>query len=155
MDGKEFFALLNSCLNAVSTVLLIAAYVQIRRKNWRRHGYLIGAALVVSSAFLACYLYSNATYGSRSLDVIGELPAWVKYSYWIFLAVHVIAAIVMLPLIAAALWQIYKKRWERHKVYSRPAYWIWLYVSVTGVMIYVLLYHALPAMVVSPGSPPA
>jgi uncharacterized membrane protein YozB (DUF420 family) len=150
VDAKETFALVNSCLNAVSTILLILAYLQIRKKNWRTHGYLIGGALVVSSVFLACYLYSNATFGSRSLDVIGTLPGWVKYSYWTFLAIHVIAAMVMLPLIAAALWQVYRRRWQRHTVYSKPAYFVWLYVSVTGVMIYFLLYHILPAMVVEP-----
>ncbi len=152
MDAKEAFALLNSCLNGVSTVLLVLAYRQIRRGNWKRHGQLIGGALVVSSVFLSCYLYSNYTFGSRSLDVIGPLPMAVKVSYWAFLFVHVVAAIVMLPLIAAALWQIYRKRWERHKVYSRPAFWTWLYVSVTGVMIYFLLYHILPALVVSPSA---
>jgi len=144
MEPKEIFALVNSCLNGVSTVLLVAAYVQIRRGNWRRHGQLIGGALVVSSVFLAFYLYSNFTFGSRSLESIGVVDPVVKWSYLIFLAVHVIAAMVMLPLIGAALWQIYRRRWERHKVYSRPAFWIWLYVSVTGVMIYFILYHALP-----------
>lgn len=148
MDGKEAFALTNSCLNAVSTVLLLSAYVSVRRGHWRRHGYLMAATLVVSAAFLACYLYSNFTYGSRTTESIGVMPSWVKYGYLAFLAVHVLVAIVVLPFIGAALWQAYHRRWDRHKKYSRPAFWMWLYVSVTGVMVYFLLYHVLPMMAV-------
>ena len=145
MDPKEAFALANSCLNAVSTVLLLAAYVAVRRRQYRTHGKLIAAALTVSSVFLACYLYSNYAFGSRTTASIGVLPPWVKYGYLAFLFVHVVVAILMLPFIAAALWHAYRRRWDRHPRYSRPAFWMWLYVSVTGVMVYFLLYHLLPA----------
>jgi uncharacterized membrane protein YozB (DUF420 family) len=148
MDAKETFALVNSCLNALSTVLLIAAYVQIRKHHYRAHGTLIVAALVVSAVFLVGYLYSNFTYGSRTTEQIGVLPEWVKVSYLIFLAVHVILAMVMLPFIGMAVYRAARRQWVKHTFWSRPAYWMWLYVSVTGVMIYFLLYQILPAMAV-------
>ena len=144
MEPKEAFALLNSCLNAVATVLLVSAYVAVRRRQYRRHGTLIAATLAVSSVFLACYLYSNFTYGSRTVASMGIESPLVKYAWLAFLAVHVVVAIVMLPFIAAAVWQAYRRRWDRHTRYSRPAFWMWLYVSVTGVMIYFILYHLLP-----------
>ena len=146
MDGKEAFALLNSCLNAVSTVLLLSAYVSVRRGHWRRHGYLMASAFVVSAIFLACYLFSKAAFGPRTVASIGVVEPWVKYGYLTFLAVHTVVAIVALPFILAAMWQAYRRQWDRHTKYSRPAFWMWLYVSVTGVMVYFLLYHVLPAM---------
>ncbi len=144
MDGKETFALLNSCLNAVSTVLLLSAYVSIRRQQYRRHGWLMVSALGVSAVFLACYLYSNATYGSRTLDAIGVQAAWVRWSYGLFLIAHVGVAIAVLPVIAMAVYHAARRQWAKHTKFSRPAFWMWLYVSVTGIMVYFLLYHVLP-----------
>lgn len=148
MDGKETLALINACLNATSGILLVTAYVQVRRQQWRAHGWLMAAALVVSAVFLACYLTSYYAFGDRTTDSIGVIPAWLKYGYLALLAAHVLVAIVVLPFIFAALWQAYRRRWERHKRYSRPAFWMWLFVSVTGVMVYVLLYHVLPAVAI-------
>ncbi len=148
MDAKETFALVNSCLNAVSGVLLVAAYVNVRRGHYRRHGILMVSAVCVSAVFLACYLYSNFTFGSRTTASIGVMPAWVKFGYLTFLAVHVGVAILVLPFIGMAVWHASQRQWAKHKRYSRPAFWMWLYVSVTGVMVYFLLYHVLPMMAV-------
>lgn len=147
MDGKETLALINACLNATSGLLLVAAYVQVRRSHWRAHGWLMGAAFVVSSVFLAFYLTSYYLYGDRSGNLPG-VPRWMYISYLLFLAAHVVMAIVVLPFIFVSFWQAYRRRWERHTRYSRPAFWMWLFVSVTGVMVYVLLYHVLPAVAV-------
>ena len=144
-DPKAALALINAVLNGISGVLLVLAYLQIRAGRWRAHGYLMSAALVVSAAFLSTYLYSYYAYGDRSGNLPG-VPRWLYVGYLIFLAAHVIVAIAVLPVIAAALWQVYNRRWKRHTVYSRPAFWMWLYVSVTGVMVYLLLYHVLPAV---------
>jgi putative membrane protein len=148
MDGKETLALVNALLNSVSTVLLLMAFVQIKKGNRVVHGRLMVSALVVSTAFLACYLTSYYVYGDRTTDSIGVIPLWLKYSYLIFLAAHVLMAIVMLPFIALAVWFAARGRYETHKKFSRPAWWMWMYVSVTGVIVYLVLYHLLPAVAV-------
>ena len=152
MDGKETLALINAILNGISGVLLILAYAQIKRGNRRAHGWLMASATVVSAVFLACYLTSYAVFGDRTTDSIGIIPAWLKYGYLIFLALHVLVAITVLPFIFGALWQAYRRRWDRHTQFSRPAFWMWMYVSVTGVLVYVLLYHVLPAVAVIEGT---
>ena len=146
MDGKETLALVNAVLNAISGVLLVVGYVNIRRGNARAHGWSMAAATVVSAIFLACYLTSYAVFGDRTTASIGVIPLWLKWGYLIFLLLHVLAAIVVLPFIFGALWQAYRRQFQRHKTFSRPAFWIWMYVSVTGVMVYLLLYHVLPAV---------
>ncbi len=145
MDGKETLALVNAILNGISGSLLLLGYLQIRQKNYRAHGWLMASALVVSTVFLACYLTSYYVYGDRSGNLPG-LPRWIYVGYLIFLAAHVLMAIVVLPFIFAAVWQAYRGRWQRHTRYSRPAFWMWMYVSVTGVMVYFLLYQILPAI---------
>ena len=148
MDGKETLALVNAILNAISGLLLVAGYVQIRRGNRRAHGWLMATATVVSAIFLICYLTSYAVFGDRTTASIGVIPPAIKWGYLIFLLLHVLAAIVVLPFIFGALWQAYRRRFDRHVRFSRPAFWIWMYVSVTGVMVYLLLYHVLPAIAV-------
>ncbi len=148
MDGKETLALVNAILNAISGVLLVLGYVQIRRGNRRAHGTFMAAATVVSALFLACYLTSYAVFGDRTTASIGVILPWIKWGYLIFLLLHVLAAIVVLPFIFGALWQAYRRRFDRHVKFSRPAFWIWMYVSVTGVIVYALLYHVLPAVAI-------
>ena len=149
MDGKHLFAMVNALLNASSTVLLIAAYVQIKRGKWRAHGKLMLSAFAVSSVFLVTYLTSKGLYGEVTTESLGLQWGVLKAAYLVILIPHVLLAIVMLPFILAALWQAYHRRWERHTRFSVPAFWIWLFVSVTGVVVYFLLYHVIPAALVT------
>jgi uncharacterized membrane protein YozB (DUF420 family) len=134
---------INSTLNGASAVLLAIAYVCIRRRRVKPHAYFIVAALLSSTAFLTCYLIYHYSVPPRS----SGLPAgWFKTSYLVMLFSHVVLAIVMLPMIFMALLRTYLRQWDRHKRIARPAFWIWMYVSVTGVLIYVVLYHVVPAL---------
>ena len=155
MEGKEFFALLNACLNGLSGVLLVLAYATIKRKKYAAHGYLMSAAFLVSSVFLTSYLYSKYAFGERTTESLGLDGGFLKTLYLLILIPHVILAIGMLPLIFLALWRAYKRQWTRHTRVSVPAFYVWLYVSVTGVMVYFLLYHIIPAAVAAQGPIPA
>ena len=143
MPDKATLALINACLNGVSTVLLLYAYVSIRRGRVSRHRGGMVAALIVSALFLVTYLTSNFVYGDLSTKDMG-LPGWLRGGYLIFLLLHVVLAVVMLPFIGAAVYYAIRGRFETHKKFSRPAFWMWMYVSVTGVMVYLLLYQLFP-----------
>lgn len=155
MDGKEFYALLNACLNGLSTLLLVGAYLFIRKRRYRAHGTLMIAAILVSSLFLVSYLYSKFAYGERTTASLGLENGPLKTLYLAVLIPHVILAVVMLPLIFMALYRAGFRQWSAHTRWSRPAFWIWLYVSVTGVLVYLLLYHIIPvALAVQPEAGP-
>lgn len=147
MTGKELFALINACLNASATVLLVLGFIEIRRGRWRRHaGFMIGA-FSVSSVFLVTYLYSKYAFGEVTTASLGLASGWLKSIYLVVLIPHVILAVVMLPFIGMALFRASQRRFDLHVRWSRPAFWMWLYVSVTGVIVYLLLFHLIPAYV--------
>lgn len=143
MPGKELFALINSSLNGFSALLLILAYVFVRRQKWAAHGYTMAAALVSSTAFLACYLYSKWLYGEGST---GMPAGWFRTLFWLVLFPHVLLAIVMLPMIGASLYFAWKRNWPLHRRMAFPTWCVWVYVSVTGVLIYFFLYQWYPAL---------
>lgn len=142
MPDKETLALVNACLNGGSTVLLVAAWVMIRRKNVRAHATLMLSALATSALFLACYLTSHYLYGSRS---VGLGRSALVVAYFLILVPHVLLAMVMLPMILLTLARALRRDFVRHRELARPTLGIWLYVSITGVVVYVMLYHVLPA----------
>ena len=141
--GKEFFAAVNAVLNGTSGLLLVIGYVMILRRRIRAHAWLMGAALFTSSLFLVSYLYSQFAFGERSS---GLQPGPLKTIYLVLLASHVLLAIVMLPPILMTVWRAYTRQWQRHAKLARPTLWVWLYVSATGVIVYVMLYHLFPAL---------
>ena len=98
---------------------------------------------LTSALFLACYLVYHALTKPKSIG----LPAggW-RTAYLIMLFTHVVLAIGMLPMIAMTLWRAWHKQWKRHMAIARPTFFIWFYVSVTGVLVYLFLYHLAPAM---------
>ena len=141
--GKEFFAAVNAVLNGTSGLLLVIGYVMILRRRIRAHAWLMGSALCTSALFLASYLYSQFAFGERSS---GLQPGPLKTIYLVLLASHVLLAIVMLPPILMTVWRAYTRQWQRHAKLARPTLWVWLYVSATGVIVYLMLYHLFPAM---------
>lgn len=141
--SKEAFALLNAVLNGTSAVLLLAGYFAIRRQNYRTHGYLMASTLLTSGVFLVSYLLSHYLHGERSSG-LGIRP--ITLFYFGLLITHVLLAIGMLPLIFRTAWLAYKRDWPRHRRIATPTFWIWLYVSVTGVVIYWMLYHLFPSI---------
>ena len=142
---KEQFAFVNAALNATSALLLMAAYIAIQRQKYRTHGWLMGSALATSTVFLGFYVTSQVLFGDRSTKDMGLEP-WLRNSYLIMLASHVLLAVVLLPFIIWTVWLAYKRNWPTHRRVAKPTFWVWLYVSVTGVLIYWMLYHLFPTM---------
>jgi len=128
---------LNATLNALCTILLLAGYAQIKRGNATAHKRCMLSAVAVSAAFLTSYLIYHYHVGSRPFPGTG-LP---RYAYLTMLLTHVVLAAVQVPLIIATVAFGLLGNDARHRAFARPTYWIWLYVSVTGVLIYLVLYQ--------------
>lgn len=140
----ETLPLLNAILNGISTVLLITGYVMVLQRRYRAHASMMIAAFVTSSLFLIGYIAHKIMYENKSPDLeAGPLA----YFYWfVILLPHVVLAMVMVPMIVTTLLRAYWRQWDKHRRIARPTFWIWLYVSVTGVIIYWMLYHLFPGM---------
>jgi len=138
----------NAILNSIAGTLLVIGYLLIRRKKYTAHGYVMGTAFAVSSVFLVSYLTHKAF--RPNLEISSRFPAlpdWMKYGYWfVVLLPHLILAVAMLPFILKGLWHAYKREWEKHRRVQKISIVMWLYVSITGVLIYWLLYHYFPAV---------
>jgi uncharacterized membrane protein YozB (DUF420 family) len=128
---------LNASLNAVSTVLLIVGYLLIRSRRLEAHRRCMIAALVTSALFLASYLTYHAQVGSVRFTRQG----FVRPLYFTILVTHVVLAAAVLPLALVTVWRGLAARYARHRAIARWTLPIWLYVSVTGVLVYVLLYQ--------------
>ena len=126
-----------SSFNAVATVLLATGYWAIRRNKKDFHRNLMVAALFVSAAFLVLYLIYHYHAGSKPFPDLG----WIKTVYLLILIPHIILAAVMVPMILKTFWHAYREEWERHKKIARWTFPIWMYVSITGVIIYFMLYQ--------------
>jgi uncharacterized membrane protein YozB (DUF420 family) len=133
----EWLPTINATLNGVAFLLLLTGYAAIRNKNVRLHVTCMVAALCVSALFLACYLVYHAYVGSRRF----EGPPYLRTIYLLILVPHIILAVVMLPMIFVTLRRALARRFDDHKRIARPTLAIWLYVSITGVLVYLMLYH--------------
>ena len=128
---------LNAALNATSFLLLVAALYQIRRGNVRMHRRLMLSALAVSGLFLVSYVVYHAQYGSVRFTGRGL----VRPVYFVILVTHVILAAAIVPLVIITLRRALAGDFARHRRVARWTYPLWLYVSVTGVVVYLMLYH--------------
>jgi uncharacterized membrane protein YozB (DUF420 family) len=128
---------INATLNGIATVLLGSGYVAIKQGRKDLHKALMISALVVSAAFLACYLVYHYHAGSKPYPDLG----WIKTIYLVILIPHIILAAVMVPMILKTFWHAFRGEWEGHKKIARWTFPIWMYVSLTGVVIYLMLYQ--------------
>ena len=127
----------NATLNALSGVLLLIGYVLIRRGRIQQHRSVMIAAFITSSLFLIFYLTYHAQVGSVRFTRQG----FVRPLYFAILITHVTLAASVLPLAIVTLTRGLKGRYPRHRAIARWTFPIWMYVSVTGVLVYVLLYQ--------------
>jgi putative membrane protein len=127
----------NATLNAISGVLLVAGYLLMRARRIDLHRRVMTAAFVTSSLFLICYLVYHANVGS----VRFTRPGLVRPLYFTILITHVTLAAAVLPLAIITLSRGLKARYPQHRRIARWTFPVWLYVSVTGVLVYVLLYQ--------------
>jgi uncharacterized membrane protein YozB (DUF420 family) len=130
----------NATLNGLSAILLGFGYYHIRRRNQKAHMKCMIAAFVTSTIFLACYL----TYHFKAGRTVFTNPAWFRPYYIALLISHTVLAVVIVPMILVTLNRAVKLRFERHKMIARWTWPLWMYVSVTGVIIYWLLYIKFP-----------
>ena len=130
----------NALLNATATVLLLAGYLQIKRRRVTAHRNLMLAAFVVSVVFLACYLFYHWHVGSKKFELTGP----IRPLYYAILLTHVVLAAAVPVLAGVTIVLGLRDRREKHRRIARWTFPIWLYVSVTGVIIYLMLYHLPP-----------
>lgn len=141
---------INATLNGASAVLLVAAFVLIKRRRYTAHATLMISALVTSAAFLTCYLIYHGMKAKHG-EGLTRFPAspW-KPIYQIILLTHTILAVVILPLILGSVSFAWGRRWLAHRRISNFTFPLWLYVSVTGVVVYWMLYHLAPTLAHGP-----
>ena len=128
---------LNAVLNATSAVLLTTGYAFIRRRRVNMHRACMLGAFGVSTVFLVSYLLYHARIGATSFQGIG----WIRPVYFGILLTHTVLAAAVVPLVLVTLARALRGRFERHRAIARWTFPIWLYVSVTGVIVYLILYH--------------
>jgi uncharacterized membrane protein YozB (DUF420 family) len=136
-DWVSFLPTVNASLNALATVFLLTGYVMIRQRRIEAHRACMIAALVTSALFLTSYLIYHYHAGSTPFPGTG----WVRPLYFFILITHIILAAVVPPLALVTVWRAFKGRFEKHAKLARWTLPIWLYVSVTGVVVYLMLYH--------------
>ena len=141
LPGRSVLPLVNASLNGVAFTLLLAGLVAILSGRKKLHEALMKSAFVVSAAFLSCYLY----YHFAVLPISGGPTKFngegaVKVAYLLMLLTHVVLAVVNLPKVLRVFWLAHKQDWDRHRRLARWTLPIWMYVSLTGVLVYLVLY---------------
>ncbi|MGH9654677.1 MAG: DUF420 domain-containing protein [Bryobacteraceae bacterium] len=129
-------------LNGIAGVLLVIGYVLIRRRKIRAHYRVMWTAFGVSCAFLVCYIIFHFTAGIVRFDK----PGWIRIVYLWILGTHSVLASIVPFLAVITLWRGASGRFAKHRKIARWTLPIWLYVSVTGILVYVLLYQVCPRL---------
>jgi uncharacterized membrane protein YozB (DUF420 family) len=150
MIAPESFPALNAALNAASAVLLVLGYAAVRRRRLTLHAGCMLAALAVSAAFLASYLYYHVVVrGGEETRLSSRWPSdapdVLRYLYYAVLSSHILLAVVTVPLALVTAFLGLRGRLARHVRLARWTLPVWLYVSVTGVVVYWMLYQLYPA----------
>jgi putative membrane protein len=134
-------AALNATLNGTSAVLLTCGYVAIRARKIAVHKAFMIAAFLTSTAFLISYL----AYHYRVGHVAFQGQGWIRPVYFVLLLTHTVLAAVIVPLILITLRRAWLERFDKHRLIARWTLPLWLYVSVTGVIVYLMVYQLYPA----------
>ena len=133
----------NACLNGTAALLLLLGLAAIKSGKRERHEHLMKAAALTSAAFLVCYLYYHLVI-ARGHPTTFNGVGWTRPAYFTLLISHTLLAILNVPLVLRTLWLAHQSRWEEHRRAAKFTFPIWMYVSVTGVIVYVVLYHFNP-----------
>ena len=134
----------NASLNALATVLLVVGYVLIKRRQEIAHKWTMLSCFGVSVVFLACYLTYHFNIPGGSKRFPSYPPGWVRYGYYALLLTHVLLAAAVPFLAVITIWLGLADRRLAHRKLAWWTFPIWLYVSVTGVLVYLLLYQIYP-----------
>ena len=128
---------LNATLNGISFLFLVAGYLFIRRGEWKKHRACMAGALTMSALFLTSYVIYHLNVGSVPFRRTG----WLRTVYFAVLIPHVILAAAIVPLVLVTVSRALSRRYDRHRVIARWTLPLWMYVSITGVIVYVMLYQ--------------
>jgi putative membrane protein len=131
----RFMPAVNACLNATAASLLVAGLVAIRKKRADVHKYLMVSAFAASALFLVGYLAYHAVHGDTKFGGEGA----VKVAYLVILASHVLLSMGIVPMALAAFYFAWRKDFAKHTRVTKVLHPVWLYVSVTGVVVYLML----------------
>lgn len=142
-NAIQFFPPLNASLNALSGIFLLTAYVFIKRKKIPQHRRFMLAACASSLLFLACYVTYHSLRGGVVTRFAGT-GGW-RTLYLTILTTHTILAVTIVPLAIYSVWNGLKMRVRQHRAVARWTFPLWMYVSVTGVLVYFFLYHWFPS----------
>jgi putative membrane protein len=133
-------ATVDAMLNAASAILLVLGFFFVREKNIQAHKTCMLSAVATSTAFLACYLTYHYFHGTTRFRGQGA----VRGFYFALLGSHTVLAALIVPLVIVTLYRAWWRRFPQHKRIARWTLPLWLYVSVTGVLVYWMLYHLYP-----------
>lgn len=128
---------INAGLNATSAAFLVAGWISVKRRRLRLHRTCMVGAVTASALFLLFYVTRFSLTGTHTFA--GE--GWARTAYMGILLSHMILAVVVVPLVVRLLWLVRSRRFHAHARLARWTFPVWLYVSVTGLVVYVLLYH--------------
>ncbi|MEE2827868.1 MAG: DUF420 domain-containing protein [Myxococcota bacterium] len=137
MTFIEALPSINAALNGTAAVLLFSGRIAIARKKETLHRACMVGAFLASAVFLVFYLYRFSQTGTHRF--VGE--EWIRITYLVILFSHMILAMVAVPLVLRTMWLAWKNRREAHRRLARWTFPIWAYVSVTGLVVYWMLYH--------------
>ncbi len=149
-EGGYLLPHVNASLNALATVLLILGYVLIKQRREAGHKWTMLACFAVSVTFLACYLYYHMVVrGGESTKFPTYPPNAVRYTYYFILLSHIVLAAAVPFLALATIWtglrcEHHTELRPRHRRLARWTFPIWLYVSITGVAVYLMVYQLYP-----------
>jgi uncharacterized membrane protein YozB (DUF420 family) len=135
-----FFPALIASLNGISAILLLIGRYLIARGKLAAHRASMIGAVIASALFLACYVYFHAHVGD--IHFLGQ-GVWRTVYFWLLIP-HVILAIVIVPMVIITLSRGLRGRYDRHRAIARWTWPLWMYVSVTGVLVYFMLYQWFP-----------
>ena len=127
----------NATLNAISGIFLLTGYVLIKRRQINAHRNAMLGAFATSTLFLICYLVYHAQAGSRPFTGQGA----IRYVYFAILISHIVLAAVILPMAVSTLSRGLRGRYAEHKRIAKKTFPAWMYVSITGVIVYLMLYQ--------------
>ena len=146
MPARELLPLINACLNGTAAVLLCAGLYFIKSRRIAAHRACMLSAFLISCVFLVLYLYHKIAVMKGINTTFPGPPEW-KVPYLVMLFSHITLAIVIVPMAFVTINRGLKLRVELHKKIARWTFPLWLYVSVTGVLVYLVLYRIWPASV--------
>jgi len=138
----HYFPAIDATLNGVSAVLLLAGYLSIRRRRISAHRAFMLSAAGTSTLFLICYLWYHAHHGVTRFQGLGM----IRNLYFALLGSHTVLAAVIVPMVLVTLARALRGNFIRHRQIARWTLPLWAYVSVTGVLVYWILYHLHPGV---------